>query len=62
MKQLTDEQLHTKINRFMNRKSQEFDLKNPLERMQPRARTISRREIIKSYQYAPTAMHGAYLQ
>lgn len=60
MRQFTNQQLDIKINRFLNRKSEKFNLKDPLASIQPRARDIGQREIMQSYRYAPDSMRRAF--
>lgn len=54
MRQINNLVLSTKINRFIARKSQQHNLKDPLESLQVRGHSISRDEITKSYLYTPT--------
>lgn len=60
MRQLTQTQLNARIAQFMNRKSEQLVIKDPLEDLQPRVHTISKREIMNSYQYAPASMRSSF--
>lgn len=55
MHQLTQHELNSKINRFLNRKTAQLHLDDdPLEGIQPRMRDISPTVVVKSYKYMPT--------
>lgn len=54
MRQLNNYILSSKINRFIARKSQQLNIKDPLESLQIQGYNVSRDDITKSYQYTPT--------